>query len=150
MQYWLMKSEPDAYSIDDLKREKVTSWSGVRNFQARNFMMQMAVGDLVLFYHSSTKPAGVAGVAKVAKKAHPDESQFDSKGEYFEPRATVEKPLWYCPNIRFVSKLKALFTLDEIKLDPKLEGMRARISTRLSVQPVSKKDFEYIVSIDGI
>ena len=92
-QHWLMKSEPETYSIDDLRRDGTTAWNGVRNYQARNFMKAMNVGDRVLFYHSSTELTGVAGIAEVCAAAHPDASQFDKKGEYFEPRATKEKPV---------------------------------------------------------
>ena len=102
MQYWLMKSEPDVFSIDDLKKQKQTTWDGVRNYQARNFMMNdMQVGDLVLFYHSNAKPPGIAGLATVSKKAEPDPTQFDKKSEYFDPKATKEKPRWFCVKVKF-------------------------------------------------
>lgn len=144
MSYWLLKSEPDTFSIDDLKRGKITPWEGVRNYQARNHMREMAKGDLVLFYHSSTKPTGVVGIARVCAAAHPDESQFKN-GDYFEAKATRQKPMWYCVDVQFVSKFKDIVTLDEMKLDPKLEGMIVRSkASRLSVQPVSKQHFEYI------
>ena len=105
MNYWLLKSEGTSYSIDDLKRDKVTPWSGVRNYQARNFMQSMHVGDLCLFYHSSANPAGIYGIAKVASKAKADETQFDKKSHYFEPRASKAKPVWFCADIKFVKKL---------------------------------------------
>ncbi|MBI2120640.1 MAG: EVE domain-containing protein [Parcubacteria group bacterium] len=146
MNYWLMKTEPDAYSIDDLKRDKKTPWSGVRNYQARNFMMRdMEKGDLVLFYHSSSKPAGVYGIGKVASAAHPDETQFDAKGKYYDPKATKEKPRWYCVDISFVKKSKNPVSLAAVKFDPKLEGMLVRTrGSRLSIQPVSEKHFRHI------
>ncbi len=148
MKYWLMKTEPSAFSIDDLQRKKVETWDGVRNFQARNFMIEMEEGDGILFYHSSTKPNGVYGLAKVAKKAHPDLSQFDSKGHYFDPKATKEKPIWHCVDVEFVQKFREPVTLEQIKADAKLEGMRVRaIGSRLSVQPVSRDHFDYIVKI---
>jgi predicted RNA-binding protein with PUA-like domain len=151
MNYCLIKSEADCYSIDDLKKDKNTAWTGVRNYQARNFMQSMAVGDGVLFYHSNgTKeyPTGVYGIAKVVKIAHPDETQFEKGGEYFEPRATHEKPVWYCVDVGFVEKFKNLVSLTEIKLDPKLAGiMVAQTGSRLSVQPVSEKHFARIVAL---
>jgi predicted RNA-binding protein with PUA-like domain len=149
MNYWLLKSEGTSYSIDDLKRDKVTAWTGIRNYQARNFMMQMEKGDLILFYHSQSDPNGVYGIAKVAAKAHLDETQFDKKNYHFEPRATKEKPVWYCPDIMFVEKLENPVSLTEIKLDPELEGMMLRRRARLSVQPVSEKHFRYIREMLG-
>jgi predicted RNA-binding protein with PUA-like domain len=143
MNYWLIKSEPETYSIDQLMKDKVVPWEGVRNFAARNWMLKMKKGDLILFYHSSSKTKGVYGVAKVAKAAHPDITQF-GRGHYFEKRATKEKPIWHCPDIAFVEKFKSPISLDAIKFDPKLEGMMLRTHGRLSVQPVSEKHFNYI------
>jgi len=143
MNYWLLKSEAATYSIDTLKKEKKTAWSGVRNYAARNFLMNMKKGDLVLFYHSNAN-AGVYGIAKVASEPYPDPSQFDQKSHYFEPRATGEKPVWYCPDIAFVEKLKNPVSREEMKLDPKLAGMLVLSHPRLSVQPVSEKHFRYI------
>jgi predicted RNA-binding protein with PUA-like domain len=147
MNYWLLKSEGDCYSIDDLKRDKRTSWSGIRNYLARNFIRdQMQVGDLALFYHSSSKPTGVYGIAKIVSKPHPDETQFDAKDEHFDPKAIKDKPIWHCVDVAFVSKFKEPITLDQIKFDPKLTGMMVRErGSRLSVQPVSEKHFKYIV-----
>lgn len=145
MQYWLIKSEPTAYSIDDLKRDKHTAWEGVRNYQARNFMKEMRVGDLALFYHSSSDPTGVFGVAKVTAAAHPDLSQFNKKDSHFDPKATKEKPIWYCPDVAFVEKFKHPVELVAIKANPSLRGiMVAQQGSRLSVQPVSKAHFEAI------
>src|SRR4051812_40672289 len=105
MNYWLIKSEADCYSIDDLKHDKRTAWEGVRNYQARNFMMQdMKVGDLALFYHSSSEPTGVFGIAKVVNASHVDDSQFDPKDDHFDPKAKREKPIWYCVDVAFVEK----------------------------------------------
>jgi predicted RNA-binding protein with PUA-like domain len=108
-QYWLIKSEMDCYSIDDLKRDKKTSWTGVRNYQARNFMMNMNTGDVVFFYHSNgsiKSPTGIYGIAKVSSLAHPDQSQFDKKDEHFDPKSKQEKPIWYCVDVGFVKKFK--------------------------------------------
>jgi predicted RNA-binding protein with PUA-like domain len=147
--YWLIKSEGDCYSIDHLKKDKKTSWTGVRNYQARNFMKdEMSVGDLALFYHSNSKPSGVYGIAKVASKPHWDESQFDTQDEHFDPKSKKENPLWVCVNFSFVEKFKNPITLTELKLDPKLEGMYVRRKgDRLSIQPVSQKHFEYILKL---
>ncbi|MDB4983879.1 MAG: hypothetical protein JWM20_58 [Patescibacteria group bacterium] len=149
MNYWLMKSEADCYSIDDLKRDKKTSWTGVRNYQARNFMRDnMQLDDLILFYHSGgtkTEPTGVYGVAKITSKSKPDETQFDKKSEYFEPRATKENAVWFCPEISFVKKFKNPVTLSDIKFENSLSGiMVAQKGSRLSVQPVSEKHFRII------
>jgi predicted RNA-binding protein with PUA-like domain len=151
MNYWLIKSEGDCYSISDLKKDKKTAWTGVRNYQARNFMRDdMHKGDLVLYYHSNAKPNGVYGIAKVASERYPDPTQFE-KGravepmEYFDPKATKEKPIWFLVDIAYVETFKNPISLDEIKLDPKLEGMVVRqTGSRLSVMPVSEKHFNYI------
>ena len=147
MNYWLLKTETSGFSIDDLERVKVEPWTGVRNYQARNFMAKdMKVGDLCLFYHSSANPTGVYGIAKVASKPHADETQFNKKSHYFEPRATREKPVWFCVDVAFVKKLKNPVSLAEIKNDPNLSGMMVRVQgSRLSIQPVSEKHFKYII-----
>jgi predicted RNA-binding protein with PUA-like domain len=151
--YWLIKSEADCYSIDDLKKDKKIAWEGVRNFQARNFMKEMQVGDLCLFHHSNgTKenPTGVYGIAKVVSKVHPDQTQFDKKGEYYEKRATAENPVWWCVDMGFVKKFKTPVTLAQIKFDPKLQNMRVvRKGERLSIMPVEEKHFEYINKLIG-
>lgn len=149
LKFWLMKSEPDVFSIDDLKKNKTTLWEGVRNYQARNFMMNdMQVGDAVLFYHSSSDPSGVAGVAVISKAAIPDPTQFDKKSEYFEPKATKDKPIWFCTEVKFVTKFANFIPLEQIKKDKKLAGMMViQKGSRLSIQPVEQKDFEYIHSL---
>jgi predicted RNA-binding protein with PUA-like domain len=149
-QYWLMKTEAECYGIDDLARDKVIAWEGVRNYQARNFMMQsMNVGDSVFFYHSNgTKqsPAGIYGVARVASSAHPDMSQFDPSDKHFDPKAKRDKPIWYCVDVAFAKKWKTPLYLADIKLDPNLSGiMVAQTGSRLSVQPVSQKHGEYLL-----
>lgn len=149
MSYWLMKSEPEVFSITDLERKKTSLWDGVRNYQARNFMTeQMKVGDKVLFYHSSCDPAGVAGLAKVSKAAVPDPSQFDKKSEYYEPRATKEKPVWYCVEVQFVSAFPEVVTLASIREDKALKDMLVlRKGQRLSIQPVEAKDYDHILKM---
>ena len=142
MNHWLMKSEPDAFSIDDLAKKKRAPWDGVRNFQARNNMRAMAVGDLVLFYHSSVVPPGAAGIARVCRAAYPDPTSWDRKSDYYDPRSTPEKPLWMMVDVEFVEKFPRLVTLDEMKADPRLAGMLVtRRGSRLSVQPVSAVHF---------
>lgn len=147
MNYWLMKSEPDTFSIDDLKRDMITPWEGVRNFAARNHMMHMHTGDSILFYHSSCKIPGVYGIARIEKEAHPDASQFDKKSPYFEPRATREKPVWFCVDVIYDHHALYPFTLEAMKGDPKLKGMILFERSRLSVQPISEKHFTYIRSL---
>ncbi len=148
MAHWLLKSEGSCYSIDDLKRDGKTSWSGIRNYQARNFMREMKVGDMCLFYHSSSEPTGVYGVAEVVGEAHADATQFDKKDEHFDPKATAEKPIWECVDVSFVQKFAAPVTLTEIKRNPKFKGiMVAQTGSRLSVQPVSPKHFSDLVGL---
>jgi predicted RNA-binding protein with PUA-like domain len=144
--YWLMKTEPSAFGIDDLARVRREPWSGVRNFQARNYMRdEMQVGDTVPFYHSSCPQPGIYGLAKVASKAYPDPTQFDKKGHYFEPRATVAKPVWYLVDVAFVRKLKTPLLLSDLKKNTKLHTMLIfRPGSRLSITPVTAKEFEEI------
>ncbi|HTH92915.1 MAG TPA: EVE domain-containing protein [Candidatus Paceibacterota bacterium] len=147
MRYWLLKSEGDCYSIDDLQKDKQTAWTGIRNYQARNFMRDdMKKGDLALFYHSSSKPNGVYGIAKVTALAHADPTQFDKKDDHYDPKSKKENPQWVCVDVAFVKKFKEPVSLEEIKHDPHLDGMMVRATgSRLSVQPVSEKHYHYIV-----
>lgn len=143
--YWLMKSEPESYSIDTLKEDKVTVWSGVRNFQARNFIREMNPGDGVLFYHSSCKVPGVYGVAKVASLPYPDPTQYDSASHYYEPKATKEKSMWDVVDVAFVKKLKEPVTLSDMRADSKLRAMIVlQPGSRLSVTPVAPEHFAFI------
>jgi predicted RNA-binding protein with PUA-like domain len=141
-----MKSEPEVYPIDQLAKDKTALWEGVRNYQARNFMTQsMSLGDLVLFYHSNAEPAGVAGIAKVSKLAEPDPTQFDKKSEYFDPKSPKDNPRWQCVTIEFVSKFKKFVSLEEIKKQKSLAKMvLLQKGSRLSIQPVTEKEFELI------
>ncbi len=146
-QYWLMKSEPDVYSIDDLKKEKTTCWEGVRNYQARNNMQAMEVGDEVLYYHSRATPPGVAGLAKVVKTAYPDHFAFEKKHKYFDAKSTPEKPRWFMVDIGFVEAFDEWVTLPEIKELKSLSDMVLVNNSRLSVQPVKKAEYDRIVKM---
>ena len=147
-----MKSEPDVYSIDKLKKEKKTLWDGVRNYQARNFMRDdMKPGDQVLFYHSNATPPGIAGLAEISQEAVPDPSQFDSKGEYYDPKATPEKPRWFCVTVSYKEKFKNFVPLDDLKNKKGLEELLViKKGQRLSIQPVQKKEFDLICKMGGL
>ncbi|MCB1054562.1 MAG: EVE domain-containing protein [Acidobacteria bacterium] len=147
--YWLVKSEPESYSLDDLERDGKTLWDGVRNYQARNFMRDdMKLGDGVLYYHSNEKPPAVVGLARVAREAYPDPSQFDPKSDYHDPKATPEAPRWVVVDIEFVERLARPVSLDEMKADSGLEGMLLlQRGQRLSVMPVEEKHFRRIVEL---
>ncbi|MGE0764485.1 MAG: EVE domain-containing protein [Bdellovibrionales bacterium] len=149
--YWLMKSEPGVFSIQDLAKKRKSLWDGVRNYQARNFMtQQMSPGDVVLFYHSSCEPPGVAGLAKVSGHAVPDPSQFDKKSEYYEPKATPSKPVWFCVEVEFVREFKKLLPLETIRKTPKLSDLPLlQKGQRLSIQPVSAKQFQLLLELAG-
>ncbi len=147
--YWLVKTEPDAYSIDDLANMKnqTDHWDGIRNYQARNYMRdEMKVGDKVLFYHSSTKPTAVVGSCEVVKEAYPDHTAFDPDSKYYDSKSSPEKPAWFMVDIKLVKKFKKQVTLDEIKANPKLKDMRlVQRGNRLSVFPVEKAEFDEVV-----
>lgn len=148
MNYWLIKSEGDCYSIDDFARDRCVPWTGIRNYQARNMMRDdMQIGDKVLFYHSNGTPSGIYGLAEVASAPHPDETQFDPKDDHYDPKSTKAAPIWICVDMAFVKKFKEPVSLDAIKFDPALDGMVVRMKgSRLSVQPVSAAHYKYIVS----
>lgn len=145
-----MKCEPSAYTIDALERDGVTSWEGVRNYQARNFMRDdMCVGDGVLFYHSSCAQPGVAGLARVCSKAYPDETQFDASGKYFDPKATRDAPRWFHVDVELVRKTR-LLPLSEMRAHPALAGMRLlQKGNRLSITPVSPAEWTAITRLLG-
>jgi predicted RNA-binding protein with PUA-like domain len=148
--HWLVKSEPSVFSIDDLQRAGCESWDGVRNFQARNFMIDMRVGDLVLFYHSNAKPNGVAGIARVVGRARPDPTAWDPESPYHDPRASEERPIWQMVDLEFVARFPRLVPLAELKSRRGLEGMEVtRKGSRLSVQPVRPEEFKLILEMAG-
>ena len=146
MRYWLMKSEPGVFSIDSLAQSKTSLWDGVRNYQARNFMMNdMKVGDSVLFYHSNAEPPGVAGIAKVVAPAEPDPSQFDKKSDYYDPKATKDKPIWFCVRVEFSEKFPKFVSLEDLRKAKPLKDMLVlKRGQRLSIQPVTDKEFECV------
>lgn len=146
MQHWLFKSEPDVYGISRLEREGRTEWSGVRNFQARNNMRAMRLGDLGFFYHSSVQPPGIVGICEVIKEAYPDFTQFEKGGEYEDPTSRPERPKWYMVDVGFVRAFPRLLALEELRGMPELEGMPLlRRGQRLSVQPVSSEHWDAIL-----
>lgn len=146
MNYWLIKSEAAMYSIDDLSRDKRTAWTGIRNYQARNYMRDgMKIGDRCLLYHSNAD-AGVYGIARVVREAHPDITAQDRKDEHYDPKATKENPIWMCVDVAFVKKFKTPVLLSALRTDPNLRGMMLLApGSRLSVMPISKQHFEHIV-----
>src|SRR5687768_10316242 len=145
-----MKSEPDAFSIDDLERVRREPWSGVRNYQARNYMRdEMRKGDGVLFYHSSCAEPGVAGIAEVASDAYPDPTQFDRKSAYHDPKSTPEQPRWQLVDVAFRRKLERTIGLAELKADSRLEGFALlQRGNRLSILPVSKAQWDRILALE--
>ncbi len=150
MASWLMKSEPDVYSIDDLKRDGREMWDSIRNYQARNMMRDdMRIGDDVFFYHSSCKEPGVVGIAKVASKPYPDPVQFDKKSRYFDAKSDKDNPRWILVDVEFVRKLQRNITLTEIKAEKSLADMiLVRRGNRLSIMPVEKKHWDKILSLE--
>ena len=145
--YWLMKSEPDVYSIEDLERDGTTCWDSIRNPVARKNMESMEIGDMVLFYHSNAKPPGVAGVAKVVKESYPDHTQFEKDNRYFDPKATKEKPRWYMVDVEFVEAFDDVVGLPEVRATDALADMVLVRNSRLSVQPVQKDEWDLIIKM---
>jgi predicted RNA-binding protein with PUA-like domain len=147
--YWLMKSEPGTYSIEDLKRDGKTCWDGVRNYQARNLMRdEMQVGDGVLFYHSREKPMGVYGIAEIVREAYPDDSAFDPQDKHYDPKSDPANPTWMMVDVGYVGTLETPVTLDMLKQTPGLEKMMViQRGSRLSVQPVTKKEWDIVFGL---
>ena len=148
-----MKSEPDVFSIDQLQKDKTTWWTGVRNYQARNFMTkEMKVGDEVLFYHSNAEPSGVAGLAEITALAEPDPTQFDKKSEYFDEKAAKTKePIWFCTQVGRAVKFKNFVSLVDLRANPKLKSMLVlQKGSRLSIQPVTAEHFEIVKKLGGV
>lgn len=146
MNYWLMKCEPEAYSIEDLEKDQVAFWEGVRNYQARNIMRdQMKPKDLAFYYHSNAKPSGIAGLMEIVSVGYPDETALDEKSKYYDPKAQKDKPIWYGVDVKFIKKLPQVISLKELKEHSTLSQMMVtQKGSRLSVQPVTEKEFNYI------
>jgi predicted RNA-binding protein with PUA-like domain len=148
MNYWLLKSEPNSYSIDDLKKDGSTIWTDIRNYRARNIMRdEMKPGDIFLLYHSMADPNGIVGVGQVIETGLPDKTALDKKSDYYDPKATAEKNPWVSVKVKFVKKFKRMVTLDEIKQDRRFHDMVLLKIARLSVQPVSKGHFRLISTL---
>ena len=149
MNYWLMKSEPDAFSIDDLKEVKVEPWDGIRNYQARNFMRdQMKVGDKAFFYHSSCDVPGIVGIMRINSKPYPDHTAFDTKNKYFDAKSDPENPRWMMVDVKFVKKLKQPITLQTLKACDELDGMQLlKRGNRLSIMPVEEDHWNFIMGM---
>ena len=144
--YWLMKCEPEAYTIEDLERDGTTTWEGVRNFQARNSMRDdMKPGDGVLFYASNAEPSGVSGLAEISRAGYPDPYAFQKGHKYYDEKSALDNPTWYMVDIRFVERFPEVIPLSTLKVTPGLESMVVnQKGSRLSVQPVTKEEFEIV------
>lgn len=148
VRHWLFKSEPDAYGFGDLRRDGRTAWSGVRNYQARNTMMEMRVGDLGLFYHSSIAQPAAVGICRVVREAYPDATAFDRNGEYFDRRSTPERPIWQMVDVAYVEPLPAPVTLARMRAEPRLAGMQLlKKGSRLSVQPLTPQEWTIVLEL---
>lgn len=152
MSYWLMKSEPDVFGVDDLMKApgKTEPWDGVRNYQARNMMRdEMKKGDQVFFYHSNCKQPGIAGIMKIVREGYPDHTAFDPDEKYFDAKSDPDNPRWYMVDVKHVRKLKRVITLTELKSHPQLADLPlVRRGNRLSIMPVSKKQWDFILSLE--
>lgn len=152
MNYWLIKSEPDAFSLDDLKASKnqTDHWDGVRNYQARNFMRDgMQVGDRIFFYHSNCAEPGIVGIARVASEAYPDHTAFDPESKYYDPKSDPDNPRWMMVDVQYERSLKRTISLRELKEYPELEGFPlVRKGNRLSVMPVDEAHWQFILEME--
>ena len=154
MHYWLMKSEPDVFSIDHLQRmpDQTDHWDGVRNYQARNMMRdQMKPGDQIFFYHSNTRQPGIAGIMEVVREGYPDHTALDPESKYHDPKSTPENPRWYMVDVRYLRHLHRYITLTELKQHQELRGMQLlHRGNRLSIMPVSSAEWRYIINLESI
>jgi len=152
MNYWLMKSEPEAFSIDNLKNspKSISAWDGVRNYQARNMLRdQMQVGDQAFFYHSSCNPPGIAGIMEIVKSGYPDHTAFDPTSHHFDPKSNPDKPQWYMVDVHFIKKFSALIPLAILKQIPQLRKMKIlQKGNRLSITPVTLQEWKTIVNLE--
>tara|TARA_Y100001978_G_scaffold133478_1_gene119349 strand:- start:110 stop:577 length:468 start_codon:yes stop_codon:yes gene_type:complete len=146
--YWLMKSEPDAYSIDTLEKEKVTIWDGIRNYQARNFMRKMEIGDKVFFYHSNCKPPGIVGLMEVISKNIVDPTQFDKDSKYYDPKSTKQNPRWDCVKVKYLFKSKSIISLPELKSSFNEDQLLVvKKGNRLSILPVLNETANILIKM---
>lgn len=154
MNYWLFKTEPESFSIQDLKKSnnQTTFWDGVRNYRARNILRdEIKKGDGVLYYHSSTEPLAIMGYCEVVKEGYPDHTQFDPKNDHFDPKAKKESPTWFMVDIKLMKEFKTPVTLDQIRANPKLKNITLiQRGNRLSVMPVTKSEFEEILRMGNL
>ena len=150
MQYWLMKSEPDTYSIDDLESFGVDHWDGIRNYQVRNFFRdQMKVGEQAFFYHSNCKQPGIVGTMEIVSRAYPDHTAFDPSEKYFDSKSDPENPRWLMVDVRYIRHLDQMITLSELRLQKQIADMKLlQRGNRLSVLPLSKKEWQYILNME--
>ena len=149
--YWLMKCEPEAYSIDDLEKDQIESWEGVRNYQARNFMRDgMKKGDLAFFYQSNAKPSGIVGLMEIVKESYPDSTAFQKTSKYFDPKSLHEKPTWVMVDVKFIKKFPQVISLSNLREIKEIEDMMVlKKGSRLSIQPVKEAEFKTIMRTYG-
>ncbi len=148
MRYWLFKSEPHAYGFEQLSKDRITPWSGVRNYQARNNMMEMRIGDLGFFYHSSIDEPAAVGICRVVKEAYPDFTAWKKGGDYYDPRSTPSKPMWRMVDVEYVEPLKNPVTIARMRAEPRLVGMELlKKGQRLSVQPVMPHEWKIVLEL---
>tara|TARA_B100001564_G_C20541261_1_gene624469 strand:- start:195 stop:650 length:456 start_codon:yes stop_codon:yes gene_type:complete len=150
MKYWLMKNEPEDYSIDDLKRDKTEPWDGIRNYQVRNMIRDdMSIGDLAFFYHSNCDVPGIYGLMTINSKAYPDSTAFDKKAKYYDSKSKIDKPTWLMVDVKYKRKMRKIITLKELKSHKKLQDMKVvQKGNRLSITEVNKKDWDYILGLE--
>jgi len=150
MKYWLMKNEPEDYSIDDLKRDKTEPWDGIRNYQVRNMIRDdMSIGDLAFFYHSNCDVPGIYGLMTINSKAYPDSTAFDKKAKYYDSKSKIDKPTWLMVDVKYKRKMRKVITLKELKSHKKLQDMKVvQKGNRLSITEVNKKNWDYILGLE--
>ena len=152
MNYWLMKSEPSVFGIDDLKRRKTEPWDGVRNYQARNMLRdEMKNGDLAFFYHSACDEPGIVGIMEIVKPGYPDPTAFDPASRYFDPKSDPDDPRWYLVDVKYKRKLKRTITLEELRRQPLLQNMKLlQRGNRLSIMPLTEKEWKCVLGMEHI
>jgi predicted RNA-binding protein with PUA-like domain len=150
--YWLMKSEPAVFSIDDLKAKpgKTDHWEGVRNYQARNYMREMKKGDLALFYHSNCETPGIVGITEIVREAYPDHTSWDATSHYYDPKSSLQNPRWFMVDVHWKKRFPVIISLAQLREVPELRGMKVlQKGQRLSVMPVTRQEFEKVLELAG-